>query len=103
LLRALLRAEAFVRAQPEAARAIVARAINIPSRYLDRMPEMFHLRVALDHSLVSSMDGQVRWLAGRQGHIAPTRIDVSDHLAPEFLTTVKPAAVRLYRVEKSRP
>jgi NitT/TauT family transport system substrate-binding protein len=61
LLRALLKAEAFVRENPSEMRDIVARSIRKNRSEMEISFQGFDFRVKLDQSLLISMENQARW------------------------------------------
>ena len=68
LLRALHRAEAFIRRNPDAAAAILANVTGLPPDVTRRAMQRHAYHVALDADVLSSLDATARFLA-RQGII----------------------------------
>lgn len=96
LLRALARAQRFIREQPEAAREILRERMKVDRAYVDATWSDFEYRLSLDQPLISTMEGQARW-AAREGHI-PADLRIPNLLrlvAPGPLRRVDPAAVTL--------
>jgi ABC-type nitrate/sulfonate/bicarbonate transport system substrate-binding protein len=97
LLRALVRAEAFVREHPDQARRIVADATKLDSRQIGAIWGLFDFRVRLDQSLLLLMEEEARW-AIRSGLVP--RQDTPNFLSSleaKPLRAVKPDAVQLMK------
>ena len=93
LLRAVGRAEQFIQDEPAAAQAILREQLKLDQHFVDWVWAGLGFRMSLDQSLVSTMEGEVRW-AQREGHVAGGRrpnVLTLIHAGP--LKTVKPAAV----------
>ncbi|MBI5101435.1 MAG: NrtA/SsuA/CpmA family ABC transporter substrate-binding protein, partial [Nitrospirae bacterium] len=60
-LRALIRAEAFVKQNPEESRRLVAEFIKVDRELLDEIWDVFDFRVTLDQSLLVTLEDQTRW------------------------------------------
>lgn len=67
LLRALVRAQQFIRERPEAAAQLLARRLNIDILAAQTQIKEQDYRLRLDQSLVSTLSSQLRW-AVREGH-----------------------------------
>lgn len=96
-LLALLRAEAFIREQPEKARRTAAASLGQDPAQVDALFGQFDFRVRLDQSLVVLMEEEARWAIGRglvprQG--TPNFLNAIDS---EPLLAVRPSAVQLVR------
>jgi len=97
VIRALLRAEAFIRSHPEEARRDAAAALNQDLAQIDAILEPFDFRVRLEQSLLVLMEEEARWaiqsgLVARQG--MPNLLTSLD---AKPLLAVKPTAVQLVR------
>jgi len=97
VLRALLRAEAFVRSHPAEARRDIAGALNQDLAQVDASFGPFDFRVRLEQSLLVLMEEEARW-AIRNG-LTPRQSTPNflTSLEAEPLLAVKPAAVQLVR------
>ena len=92
LLRAVDRAEQFIQDDPAAAQAILREQLKLDQHFVDWVWNGLAFRLSLDQSLLSTMEGEVRW-AQREDHLAEgARPNVLTlvHAAP--LKAVKPAA-----------
>ena len=96
LLRAVRRADALIRSEPEQARKIVAAALKLDVRELAASWGDFDYRTQLGQGLVNSLESQARW-AMRAGLVpAGSRLpDYLDYVRTEPLRRVDPHAVRL--------
>ena len=96
-LRALLRAETFARENAVESRGLVVRAISMDPAFLEKLWGTLLLRVTLDQTLLVSLEDQTRWAV--KGGLAPgnTKPDFLEVIRPEFLRSVKPEAVGIYR------
>jgi NitT/TauT family transport system substrate-binding protein len=96
VLRALARAQRFIRERPQQAQAILKERLQVDQAFIDATWHDFDFRLSLDQSLLSTLEGQARW-AIREGHV-PRDSRIPDYLhfiASEPLRQVEPAAVTL--------
>ncbi|GMV58431.1 MAG: ABC transporter substrate-binding protein [Burkholderiaceae bacterium] len=98
LMRALARAQRFIREQPRQAQAILRDRMREDQGYIDATWKDFDYRMSLDQPLISTLEGQARW-ALREGHLpAGSRVPNFLHfVAPEPLRKAEPAAVTLVK------
>ena len=94
LLRALLRAQQAIRAEPEAARVLLAQRLHLPPVLAATALDSEDYRLRLDQSLVSTMQSEARWAAAAAG-VSRGSIDVLRAIDPAPLHRVDPAAVGL--------
>ena len=93
LLRALERAEQFIQASPADAQAILREQLRLDQHFVDWVWGGLGFRLSLDQSLVTTMEGEIRW-AQREGHVAEgARPNVLDLIQPGPLRAVDPGAV----------
>jgi NitT/TauT family transport system substrate-binding protein len=93
LLRALVRAERFYKDEPDAARKIIASAINVSLETLQEVLPTYRLNVTLHQSLLLALEDETRWAIKNK---LTTRIDIPNylkHLYLDGLRTVKPESV----------
>ena len=92
-LRAIERAEQFIHARPADAQAILREQLKLDQHFVDWVWGGLGFRLSLDQSLVSTMEGEVRW-AQREGHVAGgARPNVLTLIHAGPLKSVKPDAV----------
>jgi NitT/TauT family transport system substrate-binding protein len=97
VLRALLRAEALFRDEPEKARRVEAKALEGDPTQVGAMLGLFDFRVRLDQSLVVLMEEEARW-AIHAGLVPKQEMpNVLAAIAPEPLLAVRSGAVGLIR------
>lgn len=87
VLRALARAERFIRDQPRAAQAILKARLKVDQAFVDATWKDFDYRLGLDQSLISTLEGEARW-ALREGHVPGGRNP------PNYLDYVEPGPLR---------
>lgn len=87
VLRALLRAEAFIREQPLKAQALMKARLKLGQDYIDWDWPHLEFRIALDQSLIATMEGEARW-ALREGHVA------ADRRPPNYLRFIEAGPLR---------
>lgn len=95
LLRALLRAEALIAREPQRARQLLARLLELGPAEAAALFKEQDYRVRLDQSLASTMSAQQRWARGlgllrRDG-------EPREFVAPEPLRAVAPSAVTVVK------
>ena len=96
LLRALLRAQQAIQAEPETARTLLAQRLRLPPVLAASAMDGEDYRLRLDQSLVSTMQSEARWAAAAAG-ASRGGIDVLRAIDPGPLHRVDPAAVGLVR------
>ena len=87
VLRALARAQRFIREQPQQAQAILKARLEEDQAFIDATWSDFDYRMSLDQSLVSTLEGQARW-ALREGHVP------RDSRVPNYLQFVATEPLR---------
>lgn len=68
VMKAIAQAEQFIQDQPEAAQAILKNRLKVDQGFVDWVWSGFRYRLALDQSLIKTMEGEARW-AMREGHV----------------------------------
>jgi NitT/TauT family transport system substrate-binding protein len=97
ILKALIRAENFVRERPQESIKIVADAVGIEMELLRRSWKYENFRVSLDQQLLLSLEDESRW-AIKSGLTKATKIpNYLDYIYFDGLQSVKPEAVRILR------
>jgi len=95
LLRALLKAEAFIDANPAETLDIMARATGTDRRDMDSSMQFLDFRVGLDQSLLVTLESQARW-AIRNRFVDRKEIpNFLEHIYLDGLKAVKPDAVTI--------
>ena len=86
LLRALRRACALIQAQPARARAQLAQLLKLDPSVVDALWPDYDFRVALEQTLVTTMEAESRW-AVREGLVTNPQM-------PDYLDRVRPGPLR---------
>lgn len=94
LFRALVLAEEWARAHPEAAKAYVATRFKLDPAYVESMWRHTQLAVTLPQELLTAMDSEARWLDD-QGESRNSIPNYSLFVRADELLSVKPSAVTL--------
>lgn len=98
LLRAVARADRLIHADPERARAIVARVLKLEPSALAETWADLEFKLQLSQSLVNTLEAQARW-ARREGLVPAGQAmpDYLDYIRPDLLRQVNPGVVRLVK------
>jgi ABC-type nitrate/sulfonate/bicarbonate transport system substrate-binding protein len=98
VLRALARAQRFIRERPQHAQAILRERMQEEQAFVDATWNDIDYRLSLEQPLISTLEGQARW-AVREGHVArDSRIpNFLDFVALEPLRKADPAGVTLVK------
>lgn len=95
-LRAVERAERFIRESPVDAKLVLRNALKLDQGFVDWVWSGATYRLGLDQSLITTMEGEARW-ARREGHVTgaatPNFLGLL-HMAP--LRAVNPSAVGIH-------
>jgi ABC-type nitrate/sulfonate/bicarbonate transport system substrate-binding protein len=96
-LRAIIKAEVFVREHSEDARRLTSEFLKTDRAILDKIWDIYHFQVTLDQALLVELEDQTRWaikngLAAK--HDMPNYLDF---IYMDGLQVVKPEAVRIIR------
>ena len=86
LLRAVGRAEAFIRNKPLEAQAILRRRLGVDQAFIDWVWPGLHFQLSLDQSLIKTLESEARW-AIREGHVAGKTV-------PNYLRYMHPLPLR---------
>lgn len=96
VLRALLRAQRAIQAEPGVASTLLADRLHVGPTQATVMMESEDYRVRLDQSLVTTMQSQARWAVRRAGGGRPS-VDVLRAIDPAPLQRIDATAVGLVR------
>lgn len=99
LLRALIRAEQFVKNEPVAAKELVAKENRISPREIEGIWARTTIDVALPNFLFVHLEDQYRWQVERGGSpgLGGGMPNYLDLVLPEYLRAIKPDAVTLFK------
>jgi NitT/TauT family transport system substrate-binding protein len=86
VLRALLRAEQFIGAEPAKAQALLRERLKLEQAYVDQVWPNYRYRLALEQSLLTTLESEARW-ARQEGHVRADR-------SPNFLSFIYSGPLR---------
>lgn len=90
VLRALLRAERFIDAEPARAQAILSKRLDLKQDYIEWTWSKYQYRIALTPLLLSTLESLARW-ARREGHVSASRSpNYLDYIEGEPLRKAQP-------------
>lgn len=94
-LRALIKAEQFVRLNPEAAQNIMAAKTRVEKRLIQQVWGDYQFRVGLDQILLITLDDEARWAISNK-LVDQTQVpDFMTHIYFDGLQAVRPESIRL--------
>jgi len=96
-LRALIRAEIFVKQHDKEARTLAAEFIKMDTAVIDDMWETITFKVTLDQSLLVDFEDQTRWVLKNKLSTGTRMPNYLDYIHADGLYAVKPNAVRIVR------
>ncbi len=96
ILRALLRAELYIRTHPDMVKKDVAVFTGNEQTVFNKAWETITFRLALDAALLVSLEDQTQWAIRHDLAAKQAMPDYREYMAPDFLRSVKPSAVRLF-------
>lgn len=97
VLQALVRAEAFVQANPAEAKRRVAELTGTDPPVIEELWNFYDFRVTLTQSLLVSLEDQTRWAVKNRLKAQKDMPNYLDVIYPDGLLAVKPDAVRIIR------
>jgi NitT/TauT family transport system substrate-binding protein len=93
LLRALVQAERFCKDEPDAARQIIAGAINVSLENMMELWPTFEFNVTLDQSLLLTLEDETRWAIKNKLTDRTDMPNYLHHIYLDALHAVRPTAV----------
>ena len=97
ILRAISRAERFIRAAPQKAQAILRQRLEVDQGFIDWVWPDLDYALSLDQSLLTTLESEARW-ASREGHRNEKKpANYLDYIDPEALIRALPGAVTLVK------
>lgn len=96
-LRALLKAETFAASQPKKAIGITAEYLGVEQESIAEIWPTFKLRVELGQATLLLLEREARWAINNKMTSASKVPNYMGMVAPEFLYSIKPAAVSVIR------
>jgi ABC-type nitrate/sulfonate/bicarbonate transport system substrate-binding protein len=95
ILRAIVRANAFIVKQPTETLAVTSKNIGAESLFFGREWEDYRFTAALDQSLLLNLEDQARWMLREEAGSGRRPPNFMDFIYTEGLKGVQPAAVRI--------
>lgn len=96
-LRALIKAEAFIKEHDTEAKGLVADFIKIDKAFLAEIWDLFTFRVTLDQGLLVDFEDQTRWVLRNKLSTGTLMPNYLEYIHTDALNAVKPDAVRIVR------
>lgn len=94
-LRALVKAEKFIRQRPDEALALVLAGKRAPIGEIKHLLDIYQYQLTLDHALLMGLEDTARWTLQQTGDGQRTVPDFLNLIAAEPLRAVNPEAVML--------
>ena len=94
-LRAVLRANRFIKEAPDETRAISAKYFGIDSFFFEREWKSYKFNTGLDQSLLLNLEDQARWLIKRDTGSNRKLPNFMDFIYADGLKAIEPGAVRI--------
>lgn len=98
VLKALVRAEQYVKSEPTAAKLLMAKAARLSAQETEEAWSRATMEVALANSLFVHLEDQYRWQMAQGGSPAPASMpNYLDLVAPGYLRAIKPDSVSVIK------
>ncbi len=97
IVKVLIRAEVFARQHPEEAVNIVADFLNMDKPALLSIWNDFHFKVALNQSLIITLEDETRWAIQNRRVKSNVMPDYLDFICADALSAVRPDRVRIIK------
>ncbi len=94
-LAALVQAEEYASSHPAESRQIVQERLDFEPAYMDTVWQQNRFSVTLDHSLVSAMEAEARWMIANNLTDRKTVPDVRRYIHDGILSEIRPGSVRI--------
>lgn len=95
VLRALMKAEDFIKEMPEEARRIAARYLNTQASEFEKSWSFCRFRLSLDGTLLQTLEDQTRWAIKNKFAERKEVPNYLDHIHFEGMKSVRPDAVHI--------
>lgn len=96
-LKSLAQAEEYLIHNPDAAKAIVQRSLNLDAAYMETVWSQNSFSLFLDQSLILAMEDEARWMIANQLTTETQVPNFLDYIYEDGLKAVKPQAVNIIR------
>ncbi|MDQ5988073.1 MAG: hypothetical protein CSYNP_03826 [Syntrophus sp. SKADARSKE-3] len=95
LLRALNQADMYIYHNPQEAKLIVRKRLNLDAASVDRIWSRNYFSLSLDQSLIHAMEDEARWMIRNNMTTEKTVPDFTKYIYSDGLKSVKPEAVNI--------
>ncbi len=96
-LKALDQSEEFIVINPQEAKAIVKKKLNLTDEYISRTWSQNQFSLSLDESLISAMEDEARWMISNNLTTEKQVPNFNDYISEDGLKAIKPEAVNIIR------
>jgi ABC-type nitrate/sulfonate/bicarbonate transport system substrate-binding protein len=100
-LRAIKRANDFIRTNPDEAKAILQQKFNAKTDFIDWIWPYFDFKLSLDQAFLKTMENEARWIATQNPALKNKsdrkKMNYLDYFYTKPLSVVSPAAVTLIK------
>lgn len=97
ILRALVKAEMFIAADPAAAKKIMQRKLTLDAASIDAIFPNLEFEIGLDQTFLKTMESEARWLGQQGGNIGTRPTNYLDFVYTQPLSRVAPASITLIK------
>ncbi|MCX6986237.1 MAG: NrtA/SsuA/CpmA family ABC transporter substrate-binding protein [Lentisphaerae bacterium] len=97
VLRAIIKAETFIKEKPDESQGLVAEFFKIDKAVIVGMWNIMNFVIALDQSLLVRLEDQTRWAQKNRFTDSSEAPNYLDHIYFDGLQSIKPEAVRIIR------
>jgi len=97
ILKALIRAEEFIKKQPEDAMKIIGKKLNVPVNEIAEAWSQSSFKVELPQSMILTLEDEARWASGSKLVESKTLPNYLDYIHIDSLKSVRPRSVGIIR------
>ena len=97
VLRALDRANLFIKQQPEVAQRILFKHLHMPASSAKLVSSQIDYMLSLDQTFIKTLEGEARWFSQQKGNVGTKPANYLDFIYPLPLRQVRPQAVTIVK------
>ena len=97
ILRALDRAQRFIKLQPQAAQRILQERLHVTSPSGNLIASKIDYMLSLDQTLIKTFEGEARWFSQQKNTVGAKPLNYLDYVYPLPLSQVRPKAVTIVK------
>jgi NitT/TauT family transport system substrate-binding protein len=94
-MRALIRAESFLRDSPEEARKLTAQKMGVEQSIVDEVWQRYHFSINLSQPIFVSLEDEAKWLLDRNPDLGTQIPNFLSYMYFEALESAKPGAITI--------